>query len=93
MGRWEMATRWSWVDLSSTQVRASNYVPGQTTFPTVLPPPQINPGVLNEPTVALNWWWNEYMRVQFNYIHSMVQTNTSGFYATDIFALRFQTEF
>jgi phosphate-selective porin len=75
------------------QVRANNYVPGQTTAPTAIPPPVINPGVLNEPTVALNWWWNEYMRVQFNYIHSMVQSNNSGFYATDIFALRFQTEF
>lgn len=92
-GAWEMAARWSWLDLSSTQIRSSNYVAGQTTFPTSAPPPQINPGVLNEPTVALNWWWNEYMRVQFNYIHSMVQTNTSGFYSTDIFALRFQTEF
>lgn len=92
-GAWEVATRWSWVDLSSTQVRANNYVPGQTTAPTAIPPPVINPGVLNEPTVALNWWWNEYMRVQFNYIHSMVQSNNSGFYATDIFALRFQTEF
>ena len=49
--------------------------------------------MLNEPTIALNWWWNQYMRMQFNYIHSMVQTNSTGFYSTDIFALRFQTEF
>ncbi len=92
-GAWELAARWSWLDLSSTQIRASNYVAGQSTYPAAVPPPQINPGVLNEPTVALNWWWNQYMRVQFNYIHSMVQTNSIGFYSTDIFALRFQTEF
>ncbi len=92
-GAWEVAARWSWLDLSSMHVRADNYVPGQTVAPTLVPPPIINPGVLNEPTIALNWWWNQYMRVQFNYIRSMVNSNNSGFYATNIYGLRFQTEF
>jgi len=92
-GAWELAARWSWLDLSSTKIRADNYVPGQTTFPSAVPPPIINPGVLNEPTIAVNWWWNEYMRMQFNYIHSMVNSNAGGFYATDIYGMRFQTEF
>ncbi|MBI2824554.1 MAG: hypothetical protein HYX69_07710 [Planctomycetia bacterium] len=87
-GAWELAGRWSWLDLSSTKIRAENYLAA----PAVVPP-VINPGVLNEPTVALNWWWNQYMRVQFNYIHSMVNSNLFGKYATDIYAMRFQAEF
>ena len=31
-GAWELAARWSWLDLSSTQVKAGNYVAGQSTF-------------------------------------------------------------
>jgi phosphate-selective porin OprO and OprP len=87
-GAWEVAARWSWLDLNSTKVRADNFL-----TPTPGPPSSQNPGVLNEPTVALNWWWNEYMRVQLNYIHSMVTSPTVGLYATDIYSLRFQTEF
>ncbi len=56
--------------------------------------------------MALNWWWNQYTRVQFNWIHAMLD-NTGytvpvasggaiagkGYSQTDIFAARFQIEF
>lgn len=87
-GAWELAFRWSYLDLSSTAVRAENYLPALPG-----PPPTPNPGILNESTVALNWYWNQYARIQFNWIHSMVNSNLYGKYDLDVFAGRFQLEF
>ena len=45
-------------------------------------------------TLALNWWWNQYTRVQFNYI--IVSQNPNAVAATgitNIYAARFQFEF
>jgi phosphate-selective porin OprO/OprP len=87
-GAWEVAFRWSYLDLSATNIRANNFLPAPTG-----PPPSPNPGILNESTVALNWWWNRSTRVQFNWIHSMLQNNAHGFSAMDISAIRVQLEF
>jgi phosphate-selective porin OprO/OprP len=86
-GAWEIAARWTYLNVSAAPNPANVLVgvPG--------PPPVPNPGVLNESTVALNWWWNQYTRVQFNWIHSMLDNNARGFSAMDIFATRFQVEF
>jgi phosphate-selective porin len=46
-------------------------------------------------TLALNWWWNQYTRVQFNYIN-VWQNSDFAIYGksyTGIFAGRFQIEF
>lgn len=87
-GAWELAFRWSYLDLSSTAIRQENYLPAL-----VGPPPSPNPGILNEGTVALNWYWNANARVQFNYIRGLVNSNLYPNYAQDVFATRFQIEF
>ena len=66
-------------------------------------PPNPQFGVLNESTVAINWWWNRSMRVQFNWIHSMpsytarstslVPPTITGPVPFNIFGTRFQAEF
>lgn len=88
-GAWELAFRWSYLNLAATNIDPNNQLsnsPG--------PPPAPNPGSANETTVAINWWWNQYTRVQFNWIHSMPDYNSSAGYAPfDIFASRFQVEF
>ena len=96
-GAWQVAARWSWLDLSH-QVNPANQTllgvnPGPQALPVATPPVNPNAGVLNEPTIALNWWWNQYMRVQFNYIYAMQNSVFYGRQNTDIYALRFQTEF
>jgi phosphate-selective porin OprO/OprP len=94
-GAWEIAARWSYLDLSARNINPANYVigpPGSAPSNATIPPTS-NPGVLNESTVALNWWWNTYTRVQFNWLHAMVDNNIRGFSATDIYTARFQTEF
>ena len=87
-GAWEVAARWSYLNLSAT-----NIVPANQLSNSAGPPPSPNPGSLNESTVALNWWWNTYTRVQFNWIHCMLENNARGFSQMDIFATRFQIEF
>lgn len=87
-GAWEVAFRWSYLDLS-----ADNIVPGNQLSNIVGPPPSPNPGTLNETTLALNWWWNRFTRVQFNWIHSMPDYDSVGSAPLDIFAARFQIEF
>ena len=43
-------------------------------------------------TIGLNWWWNQYSRMQFNYVNGDVDRDpTSGSY--DIFGLQFEVFF
>jgi phosphate-selective porin OprO/OprP len=91
-GAWEAAFRWSYLNLSSDKIVAANQLSGAGT-PGSGATLGVNPGILNEYTAALNWWWNEYTRVQFNLIRSDVQSNRTGFNALSIAAVRFQVEF
>ena len=49
-GAWELAFRWSALDISTT--------------------PDAESGVQNDITLGVNWYWNPYTRMMFNYIHS-----------------------
>jgi phosphate-selective porin OprO/OprP len=88
-GAWEIAARYSYVDLSGVNVRPENILPGAATAV----PPSPNAGVLNETTVGVNWWWNRFTRVQFNWIHSMPNYVGYGYAPFDIYGTRFQIEF
>ena len=72
-GAWALGFRWSYLDLSATNINPANILAGLPG-----PPPTPNPGILNESTFAINWWWNQYTRVQFNWIHSMIDYTTPG---------------
>ena len=87
-GAWELACRWTYVDMSMVNLNPANQLmndPG--------PPPFPNYGVLNESTVGVNWWWNRNTRLQFNWIHSMPNLLGYGMAPFDIFGTRFQVEF
>lgn len=88
-GAWEIAARYSYVDLSGVNVQPGNILPG----PTTSLPPSPNAGILNETTVGVNWWWNRFTRVQFNWIHSMPNYVGYGYAPFDIYGTRFQIEF
>lgn len=88
-GAWEVAARYSYLDLSGVNIKPSNILPG----PPGALPPSPNAGVLNETTVGVNWYWNRFAKVQFNWIHSMPTYIGYGFAPFDIFGTRFQVEF
>jgi len=87
-GAWEAAFRWSYVDLSCVNVRPVNQLSASAG-----PPPAPSYGVYNAPTVALNWWWNRFTRVQFNWIHALPDVRGRGQLPFDVFGTRFQIEF
>jgi phosphate-selective porin OprO/OprP len=91
-GAWEVSTRLSYINLDATNIKASNY---QTLTATGLTPGAMpgTAGTDTSLTLGLNWWWNQYTRVNFNYIRNMLQGNTTGFSAMNIAAVRFQVEF
>jgi len=109
-GAWEVAARWSYLDLQSSRINASSYV---GTTPAGLPSGPAtagagvgagpsaanpNPGILNEGTLALNWYWNQFTRVQFNIIFCNVSSQyvlpTEGHQSLmEAYTCRYQIEF
>ncbi len=87
-GAWEVAGRWSYTNLNNAQLNPANQLSSAAG-----PPPSPNPGQLNNATLALNWWWNQYTRVEFNWIHSMIDNTNGGPSTMNTFASRFQIEF
>jgi phosphate-selective porin OprO and OprP len=87
-GAWEVAARWSYVNLASTAILPANQLSAAAG-----PPTSPNPGVVNDVTLALNWWWNQYTRVQFNYIYVNQNPNAAATGLMGIYAARFQFEF
>lgn len=87
-GAWEVAARYSYVNLASNAILPANQLSNA-----VGPPTSPNPGIVNDVTLALNWWWNQYTRVQFNYINVNCDTNLNGSSNMGIYCTRFQIEF
>jgi phosphate-selective porin OprO/OprP len=71
-GGWEVAARYSFIDLNSNGVTG---------------------GRLNDMTLGLNWYLNNYSKVQFNYIRAFLDNPVHGASTADIFGLRAQVDF
>ena len=48
---------------------------------------------LTDFTVGANWYWNRYVKMQFNYIHSRLDNNSFGESNANTFAVRAQLDF
>ena len=88
-GAWEVTARWSYVNLFDPNAVP---LPGQ---PVPAAPPNVfpNPGSMNESTLGLNWYWNTYAKMQFCWMHCMLDDAATGDSTADIFCGRFQVEF
>jgi phosphate-selective porin OprO/OprP len=53
----------------------------------------VHGGELVDVTAGINWYWNPYTKVVFNYIHAFNNNPTYGWNDTDIFAMRAQMDF
>ncbi|MFY9255051.1 MAG: porin [Fuerstiella sp.] len=71
-GAWEVAVRYSWIDLNDGLITG---------------------GELTNMTYGLNWYLNNYTKMQFNYIKADLNRAPVGSSDTDIFAVRAQLEF
>ena len=71
-GAWEVAGRWSYLDLNDSGIRG---------------------GTIMDFTGGVNWYWNPYTKMVFNYVHAI--SNTAGFPTaqTDMFGVRAQIDF
>lgn len=84
-GAWEVASRISYVNLDNPQARPEVSPPQE--------PPVPNAGRLTNFTLGLNWFWNEYAKVQIDWIHCMLDNATFGDSVADIYAMRFEVDF
>jgi phosphate-selective porin OprO and OprP len=53
----------------------------------------IRAGVLNDLTFGVNWYWNPFVRVYFNYVHAILDDVVTGTSHANAFGLRFQLDF
>jgi phosphate-selective porin OprO/OprP len=53
----------------------------------------IERGRLHDWTAGLNWYLNGFAKLQFNYIHPMLDSPVNGDSTADIFATRAQFDF
>lgn len=53
----------------------------------------IRGGTITDATLGLNWYWNPYTKVVFNYVHAMPDLPTLARSHTDMFGLRAQLDF
>jgi phosphate-selective porin OprO/OprP len=79
-GAWEVAARVSYLNLNDPEAAP---IAGF----------RANPGRMTDTTVGLNWYWNAYTKLQFNWIHVMFDSVAFGDSDTDIYACRAQLEF
>jgi phosphate-selective porin OprO/OprP len=72
LGAWELAARWSYLDLNDASV---------------------NGGTIMDYTAGLNWYWNPYTKMVFNYVHAVSDTPAFPVAHTDLFGVRAQIDF
>lgn len=84
-GAWELTGRWSYVNLNDPNAVPIGFGAG--------PPASPNPGRMNNLTAGVNWFWNSYTQVQFNWIHCFLDNAAAGDSDCDIYCARFQIGF
>lgn len=88
-GAWEVAARWSALDLDSS--------PNLTSGATLL---GVRGGEETNYTLGLNWYWNPYFRLMLNYVHADIDNRTNALpgaglnegAALDLWSVRVQQE-
>ena len=71
-GAWEVAGRWSYLDLNDSAIRG---------------------GTIMDYTAGVNWYWNPYTKMVFNYVHAVSDTAAFPKAHTDLFGVRAQLDF
>lgn len=90
-GAWSVAARWSFVDLRNPSKLDHHYYDSvKNTFTGTS---NAGNGILNDSTLGLTWQLNAHTKIQFNWIHAMLNNTAKGFSTADLFVSRFQVDF
>jgi len=90
-GAWEVAGRWSYVDLTNpTELDGHYYNSATNTFTGTS---NAGNGVLNDSTLGLTWFLNVHTKVQFNWIHAFLDNTARGVSDADLYVMRVQVDF
>lgn len=83
-GAWEIAGRWSYVNLNNPTALNPFYLNGTS---------NAGNGLLNDSTVGLTWFLNTHTKLQFNWIHAMLNNKVRGHSDADLFVTRLQVDY
>jgi phosphate-selective porin OprO/OprP len=90
-GAWEVAARWSVVDLRNPDDLDGHYYSSSTN--TFTGTSKAGNGTLNDSTVGVTWFLNVHTKMQFNWIHAMLDNTATGWSQADLFVTRVQVDF
>ena len=84
-GSWEVAARLSYVEMRNpSSLTAADYIQGTNST---------GNGTLTDVTVGLTWLLNYHTKLQFNWIHAMLNNRQMGFSVADNSVSRIQVDF
>jgi phosphate-selective porin OprO/OprP len=90
-GAWEIAARWSYVDMSNPASLDGHYYSSATN--TFTGTSKAGNGLLNDSTLGLTWFLNTHTKIQANWIHSMLDNDARGHSLADLYVMRAQVDF
>jgi phosphate-selective porin OprO/OprP len=93
-GAWEVCARWSFVDERNPAALSGHYYNSVTnTYTGLAATGAIGNGMLNDVTVGLNWYLNAHTKLQFNWIHAILNNTAKGLSQADLIVSRVQVDF
>ena len=93
-GAFEVGARWSYVDILNPAALDGHYYNSATnTFTGSAATGAAGNGAANNATLGGTWFLNSFTKVQFNWIHSMLNNRAKGYSLMDLFVTRFQVDF
>jgi phosphate-selective porin OprO/OprP len=84
-GAFEIAARLSYVELRNpAKLTPADYIASTNSS---------GNGTLTDSTLGMTWWLNYHTKVQFNWIHAMLNNTAKGYSLADSFVTRLQVDF
>ncbi|WP_437230692.1 OprO/OprP family phosphate-selective porin [Planctomicrobium sp. SH661] len=83
-GAWEIAGRWSFVDIRNPEALNGHYLNGTS---------NAGNGTLHDTTLGFTWFLNTHTKLQGNWIHCMLNNEVTGHSTANLFVSRVQVDF
>lgn len=90
-GAWEVAGRWSIIDLRNPASLDGHYY--NSTTNTFTGTSNSGNGLLSDTTLGLTWFLNAHTKIQLNWIHAMLDNTARGFSTANLYVSRVHVDF